>query len=394
MRQDYLQLYKFTQIFFYKREDSYKHMKNWIKRVVTFAIVATQFLVIPAVSASSLENIQNKKSEVQAEVTELEKSVNDKLAEASEISIALNSLNEEIAEHESSIVQAEEDIKMQEQVVNERYEYTAGQLQAMQTNEVNRNIVLSILQAESITEFFNTVYAAAMLTGASEDRLNEAQQEQEKLADLQDELFTHKVELDDKKARTLEQQEALDETLKELRTTLAANQNALDNLSAEEAQAREAIAAEQRREAQAAQSTQTAQAAQSTQTSTVVASSSQSNSNNTSSAPASEPAQAPQESNNEAGSWMSFQATGYSTQQPGLSTHTAMGIDLRVNPRVIAVDPSLIPLGSLVEVQGMGVYVAGDTGGAINGRIIDIHFTTVSQALSWGRRTVNIRVIN
>lgn len=360
-------------------------MKNWIKRVVTFAIVATQFLVIPAVSASSLENIQNKKSEVQAEVTELEKSVNDKLAEASEISIALNSLNEEIAEHESSIVQAEEDIKMQEQVVNERYEYTAGQLQAMQTNEVNRNIVLSILQAESITEFFNTVYAAAMLTGASEDRLNEAQQEQEKLADLQDELFTHKVELDDKKASTLEQQEALDETLKELRTTLAANQDALDNLSAEEAQAREAIAAEQRREAQAAQSTQT---------STVVASSSQSNSNNTSSAPASEPAQAPQESNNEAGSWMSFQATGYSTQQPGLSTHTAMGIDLRVNPRVIAVDPSLIPLGSLVEVQGMGVYVAGDTGGAINGRIIDIHFTTVSQALSWGRRTVNIRVIN
>ena len=385
MRQDYLQLYKFTQIFFYKREDSYKHMKNWIKRVVTFAIVATQFLVIPAVSASSLENIQNKKSEVQAEVTELEKSVNDKLAEASEISIALNSLNEEIAEHESSIVQAEEDIKMQEQVVNERYEYTAGQLQAMQTNEVNRNIVLSILQAESITEFFNTVYAAAMLTGASEDRLNEAQQEQEKLTDLQDELFTHKVELDDKKASTLEQQEALDETLKELRTTLAANQDALDNLSAEEAQAREAIAAEQRREAQAAQSTQT---------STVVASSSQSNSNNTSSAPASEPAQAPQESNNEAGSWMSFQATGYSTQQPGLSTHTAMGIDLRVNPRVIAVDPSLIPLGSLVEVQGMGVYVAGDTGGAINGRIIDIHFTTVSQALSWGRRTVNIRVIN
>lgn len=385
MRQDYLQLYKFTQIFFYKREDSYKHMKNWIKRVVTFAIVAAQFLVIPAVSASSLENIQNKKSEVQAEVTELEKNINDRLAEASELSIALNKLNEEIAEHESSIAQAEEDIQKQEQVVTERYEHTAGQLQAMQTSEVNRNIVLSILQAESITDFFNTVYAAAMLTGASEDRLNEAQQEQEKLTDLQDELFTHKVELDDKKASTLEQQEALDETLQELRTTLAANQDALDNLSAEEAQAREAIAAEQRREAQAAQSTQT---------STVVASSSQSNSNNTSSAPASEPAQAPQESNNEAGSWMSFQATGYSTQQPGLSTHTAMGIDLRVNPRVIAVDPSLIPLGSLVEVQGMGVYVAGDTGGAINGRIIDIHFTTVSQALSWGRRTVNIRVIN
>lgn len=33
-------------------------------------------------------------------------------------------------------------------------------------------------------------------------------------------------------------------------------------------------------------------------------------------------------------------ATGYSTQQANLSTHTATGIDLRVNPRVIAVDRS------------------------------------------------------
>lgn len=91
---------------------------------------------------------------------------------------------------------------------------------------------------------------------------------------------------------------------------------------------------------------------------------------------------------------MTFQSTGYSTQQPGLSTHTATGIDLRVNPRVIAVDPSQIPLGSLVEIQGLGVYVAGDTGGAINGRIIDIHYPTVSQALNWGRRNVKIRIIN
>lgn len=90
---------------------------------------------------------------------------------------------------------------------------------------------------------------------------------------------------------------------------------------------------------------------------------------------------------------MSFQATGYSTQQPGLSTHTATGINLLVNPRVIAVDPRQIPLGSLVEVQGMGVYVAGDTGGAIKGRIIDIHFSTVREALNWGRRSVNIRII-
>lgn len=111
-------------------------------------------------------------------------------------------------------------------------------------------------------------------------------------------------------------------------------------------------------------------------------------------------AEAPQEevqetsSSSEAGEWMSFESTGYSTQQPNLSTHTATGIDLRENSRVIAVDPSVIPLGSQVEIEGLGVYTAGDTGSAINGNIIDIHYPTVGEALSWGRRNVNIRVLN
>lgn len=91
---------------------------------------------------------------------------------------------------------------------------------------------------------------------------------------------------------------------------------------------------------------------------------------------------------------MTVQVTGYSTAQAGLSTHTATGIDLRQNPRVIAVDPSVIPLGSRVEVEGMGVYIAGDTGGAIQGNIIDIHFQSVSEAISWGRRSVNITILD
>ena len=45
------------------------------------------------------------------------------------------------------------------------------------------------------------------------------------------------------------------------------------------------------------------------------------------------------------------------------------GINLRANPnlKVIAVDPSVIPLGSKVWVEGYGYAVAGDTGGAIKG---------------------------
>ena len=43
--------------------------------------------------------------------------------------------------------------------------------------------------------------------------------------------------------------------------------------------------------------------------------------------------------------------------------------------RTIAVDPSVIPLGSIVEINGVN-YVAEDIGGAINENHIDIFFTS------------------
>lgn len=52
----------------------------------------------------------------------------------------------------------------------------------------------------------------------------------------------------------------------------------------------------------------------------------------------------------------------------------------------IAVDPRVIPLGSLVEVQGYGKAIASDTGGAIKGNIIDVYLNSDSECRSWGRK--------
>ena len=53
----------------------------------------------------------------------------------------------------------------------------------------------------------------------------------------------------------------------------------------------------------------------------------------------------------------------------------------------IAVDPSVIPLGSLVYVEGYGKAVAADTGGAIKGNIIDVYVNSEQEAYSsWGRK--------
>ncbi|MCI8507737.1 MAG: hypothetical protein HFJ06_04140 [Lachnospiraceae bacterium] len=55
----------------------------------------------------------------------------------------------------------------------------------------------------------------------------------------------------------------------------------------------------------------------------------------------------------------------------------------------IAVDTSVIPFGTKVVINGQ-VYVAEDRGGAIKGKRIDMFFMTHSEALRWGRRTMEV----
>jgi 3D (Asp-Asp-Asp) domain-containing protein len=57
---------------------------------------------------------------------------------------------------------------------------------------------------------------------------------------------------------------------------------------------------------------------------------------------------------------------------------------------VVAVDPSVIPLGTRLTIPGYGEAVAADTGGAVRGNTIDIWFPSLAQARAWGRRTVTI----
>ncbi|MGY3189044.1 ubiquitin-like domain-containing protein [Lysinibacillus sp. TE18511] len=89
-------------------------------------------------------------------------------------------------------------------------------------------------------------------------------------------------------------------------------------------------------------------------------------------------------------------ATAYTPYCNGCSGTSATGIDLRSSSglKVIAVDPSVIKLGSKVWVEGYGTAIAGDTGGAIKGNKIDILVQTEAQASNWGVRKVRIKVLN
>ena len=84
-------------------------------------------------------------------------------------------------------------------------------------------------------------------------------------------------------------------------------------------------------------------------------------------------------------------ATGYSPYEGSSVGRCATG--MRAGYGVVAVDPRVIRLGSRLYVEGYGYAVAGDTGGAIKGRRIDLGHTTYREAEMVGRRRVKVWVL-
>lgn len=93
---------------------------------------------------------------------------------------------------------------------------------------------------------------------------------------------------------------------------------------------------------------------------------------------------------------ITVKATAYTATCSGCSGVTAIGINLKKNPnaKVISVDPAVIPLGSKVFIEGYGVAIAADTGGAIKGHRIDVYLPSKKAALQFGRKELTVKILN
>ncbi len=88
-----------------------------------------------------------------------------------------------------------------------------------------------------------------------------------------------------------------------------------------------------------------------------------------------------------------MEATAYAPWHgQGVNDITAIGLKARYG--VVAVDPRVIPLRSIVFVEGYGRAIAGDTGGAIKGYRIDLCYDTVREAYKFGRRPVRVYILS
>ncbi|MBQ7950314.1 MAG: DUF348 domain-containing protein [Clostridia bacterium] len=94
---------------------------------------------------------------------------------------------------------------------------------------------------------------------------------------------------------------------------------------------------------------------------------------------------------------LSFQSCG---KRPGDRGYGITASGMRAQRGVVAVDPRVIPLGTRLYIEtadGSYIYgnaVAGDTGGAIKGNKIDLFMNSYSECMQFGRRTVNVYILD
>ena len=345
------------------------------------------FILVAGPLAPSVFAEETDIQKLEAQLTSELQKVNTKYQEIESLNQQIDSLNKE----KETLA---EKITTQEAKVEERKQVASKRLQQIQVSDFVSYSILHLLNSESISDFLNRLYVFQQLFQSDEEVLKNLSEQVAELSRLKTAAEQASTDLVAKKEQLTAESQAFEGSVNDLKKLIADNKEALAKVQ------------EQKKESSAVVASAITAVAQLTSDKPAVASSTQQTP--TTQAATTEPAtqtqapatsetpttQAAASSNQSGGRTLNVQATGYSYNEPGLSPYTATGIDLRKNPTVIAVDPSVIPLGSLVEVPGYGIAIAGDTGGAIKGNIIDLHFTTVDQANQWGRRNVTIRILN
>lgn len=93
----------------------------------------------------------------------------------------------------------------------------------------------------------------------------------------------------------------------------------------------------------------------------------------------------------EAGAQLRFTATFYCK-----GTTTASGVNVRNG--IAAADPALLPIGSVIRIDGLGekydgIYTVMDTGPKVQGRHVDVYLWSCTEAFQMGRRPMNLTVL-
>ncbi|WP_306798681.1 PcsB-like coiled-coil domain-containing protein [Oceanobacillus saliphilus] len=432
--------------------------KTFVVMIAFIMIVGLggSFFSVPAFaeSANNLDEIRNDRASLKENLSESESEVAEILIELEKLNQELQLANEQLIENQNlvdeterniedtldEVSELEKEIKELEAKIEERYEILKGRIVSTQKTGGKISYLEVIFGSQSFDDFVSRVTAVNKITNSDAALMEQQQDDMQAVEDNRSEVLQKLNELN---AMKLEQEEAKEfisqqikqndvskQQLENKKQELTALINELEmedsTLASLENQVRQNIVAKNAMaEAESAEKEETADDSALVQVASVEpkqtkAETVQPKENKTitpvkqeskkevketkavpkeevqeKEEPKAESKEEPKEDKKESKTF-TMTSTAYTAGCAGCSGVTSTGIDLNKNPdaKVIAVDPNVIPLGSIVLVEGYGYATAGDTGGAIKGNKIDVFVPTRQEALNWGVRTVKVTIVD
>lgn len=377
-------------------------MKNLIpEKIKQVGILVGALLMLLSVLPVNLLGVtkvdaDSSQTEVNQEIQNFQAQLDSKLAQANKIYSQAQEAQQKVNESKSKITELETGISETENDVVQLKASVAKQMRAMQANGGGTLSYIDIVaSSKNLSDMVMRLTNLHVVLTAESDQARS-------LIEKEESLKTMKVKLEESQETLVKNQndyqgqvDALQSNISGLKDKISSNKQLLSEMQAKaaaEQKARDEALAKSVADVKAKAAAKAATKAE--QEKTKDSSSSESNNSVSTQTPADTNSNTTTNNNNSSsttsgGRTLNVEATAYA-----LNGITATGIDLSKNPICIAVDPSVIPLNSLVEVPGYGIAIAGDTGGAIVGNIIDVHFPSNDQAIAWGRKNIQITVLS
>lgn len=402
------------------------------KRILS-ALIAMA-ISISATHVVFADTVNDKKSTIQenkVKYSQLDNEVISLNSQVSKLNNEIEDLNAKLEDNKAKMKDTEENLKETESKVStlkteidEKQSVLGKRMRAMYKSKDSMNPVVFLLKSEDLSDLITRIDALARVTALDKNLIQSLDEQKDSLNSDIKKLERDKAELKELKASTEEslktldskkieeqkkidelnkQKEAVLEVVKENEMSLISHSVSVINSSSSINELESAVSTlnqlipqlniDSVKEAannsvQAAKNkieslkAEEAKKAEEAAKNNAANSSNTTSSNNSSSQPSSD---------GKYKKTLSMEATAYSG-----GTLTAMGLKPVRDPggiSTIAVDPSVIPLGSKVYIPGYGYAIASDTGGVIKGNIIDLYMNSHDECISWGRRQVTLHIV-
>ena len=395
-------------------------------------------LIAMAISLSAThvvfaDTVNDKKSTIQenkVKYSQLDNEVISLNSQVSKLNNEIEDLNAKLEDNKAKMKDTEENLKETESKVStlkteidEKQSVLGKRMRAMYKSKDSMNPVVFLLKSEDLSDLITRIDALARVTALDKNLIQSLDEQKDSLNSDIKKLERDKAELKELKASTEEslktldskkieeqkkidelnrQKEAVLEVIKENEMSLISHSVSVINSSSSISEIESAVSTLNQlipqlnidsvketanNSVQAAKNKIESLKAEEAKKAEEAAKNNASNSSGTlNSTSSSQPS-----SDGKYKKTLSMEATAYSG-----GTLTAMGLKPVRDPggiSTIAVDPSVIPLGSKVYIPGYGYAIASDTGGVIKGNIIDLYMNSHDECTSWGRRQVTLHIV-